>query len=481
MANLYNRPMFKKGGRVKEEEVSYTDYGRSGVMYKDKEGNPITKEEFFRMLDREEKAGGGIMSGIRKVSHSGNDAFLEKLFEDYLEQGFSEDEAAQKAMDDLRNNRFQDLAQGGRVGFQAGGLTREQQLNQLLGRPGSFIGDTNRLLGNVREGLYNYGVRPLQNLGIYGTNYFLGQDIPEVGKYNFEEDLLSQYGDRTGKKTGIMTAASADEPEKKKGITLKDRGVGAEADKLPLYDEDETEGGAIDVSSILLPKKKPAEKPTGGETTSDELQAVRDYVKSAKALMPESDATSDLLINLGLSLISQPKRGGTLATIAEAAKKPVSEFQKAKEAERQIDVALISKGLDRLDDDDLGQITKRAKAGVKAGYFKTVEEGIKKELERIYEDDPYRKEKSPATLIEERAAENRAGGMKSGEAYEKAEFDVLVAPKIRKKGYRVGGEIPKRKGKVQTDKLRPGSVYRDSETNTYKLWTGTEFQDIKLD
>lgn len=31
----------------KDKKVSYTDYGRSGVMYTDAEGNPVSKEEMY--------------------------------------------------------------------------------------------------------------------------------------------------------------------------------------------------------------------------------------------------------------------------------------------------------------------------------------------------------------------------------------------------------------------------------------------------
>lgn len=43
------RMMMEKGG-----DVSYTDYGISGVIYKDEKGNPISKEEFLEKADEEE-------------------------------------------------------------------------------------------------------------------------------------------------------------------------------------------------------------------------------------------------------------------------------------------------------------------------------------------------------------------------------------------------------------------------------------------
>ena len=64
------------GGRVGYEEggdVSYTDYGRSGVIYRDEQGNPISKEEAMKLFSEQAeektytpsirmKANGGIIS-----------------------------------------------------------------------------------------------------------------------------------------------------------------------------------------------------------------------------------------------------------------------------------------------------------------------------------------------------------------------------------------------------------------------------------
>ena len=88
--------LFAVGGRVGYEgggEVSYTDYERSGVVYKDEEGNPISKEEFFKMVDKEEKE--------------------TKTLEDILE---NPEEI--KKMLKKRDKRMY----GGRIGYQQGGL-----------------------------------------------------------------------------------------------------------------------------------------------------------------------------------------------------------------------------------------------------------------------------------------------------------------------------------------------------------------------
>ena len=45
---------------------------------------------------------------------------------------------------------------GSSTGLTPQTTTGGQLLNQALGQRGTLIGDTNRLLGNVREGLFNY-------------------------------------------------------------------------------------------------------------------------------------------------------------------------------------------------------------------------------------------------------------------------------------------------------------------------------------
>lgn len=73
------------GGRVGYQEggdVSYTDYGRSGVIYRDEEGNPISKEEFLEMTDEE----AGIPSiRMEEKEEENNDYKEPKTLEDLLE------------------------------------------------------------------------------------------------------------------------------------------------------------------------------------------------------------------------------------------------------------------------------------------------------------------------------------------------------------------------------------------------------------
>ena len=59
------------------------------------------------------RAPGMAEGGIMNVSDLNNDKFLEQRAEQYMEEGFSPEEAMDKALDDLKNNRFPGLKDGG--------------------------------------------------------------------------------------------------------------------------------------------------------------------------------------------------------------------------------------------------------------------------------------------------------------------------------------------------------------------------------
>ena len=66
-------------------------------------------EVFEDLATRKGRADGGIMN----VSDLNNDRFLEQRAEQYMEEGFSPEDAMDKALDDLKNNRFPALKDGG--------------------------------------------------------------------------------------------------------------------------------------------------------------------------------------------------------------------------------------------------------------------------------------------------------------------------------------------------------------------------------
>ena len=67
---------------------------------------------------------------IRLASHAGNDAWLEQRMEELMELGMSFEAAAAQAQKELREGNVgpQDLNQGGRVGYQTGGITTQTTL-----------------------------------------------------------------------------------------------------------------------------------------------------------------------------------------------------------------------------------------------------------------------------------------------------------------------------------------------------------------
>jgi hypothetical protein len=78
--------------------------------------------------------------GITKLaSHEGNDAFLEQRYEYYLEQGFSPRKAAEQAHKDLMEGNYQDLAQGGRIGAEEGGLMDMGGMEKDYRNDGGFV------------------------------------------------------------------------------------------------------------------------------------------------------------------------------------------------------------------------------------------------------------------------------------------------------------------------------------------------------
>jgi len=72
--------------------------------------------------------------------------------------------------------------------------------------PSSLLGDTSRLLGNVSDGLFNYGIRPLGNLANYITGQ--GEGINTIKPKDSVEDNI----DMVLKTRGIDLDADSEEP-----------------------------------------------------------------------------------------------------------------------------------------------------------------------------------------------------------------------------------------------------------------------------
>jgi len=102
------------------------------------------KDEKRRRSGIQEAAQGGRIGydngGITKLaSHEANDAFLEKRYEYYLDLGWSPRKAAEQAQKDLMEGNYQDLAQGGRVAAQEGGLMNLGGMEKDYREEGGFV------------------------------------------------------------------------------------------------------------------------------------------------------------------------------------------------------------------------------------------------------------------------------------------------------------------------------------------------------
>lgn len=80
-----------------------------------------TVAELQEIISRLKKADGGRIG----LKEGGNERFLERRMEDYMEEGLSESEAMEKAIRDLKEGKFiEEYATGGRVGLKDGGMKR---------------------------------------------------------------------------------------------------------------------------------------------------------------------------------------------------------------------------------------------------------------------------------------------------------------------------------------------------------------------
>jgi hypothetical protein len=105
--------LYEKGIKVSgvnKPQMNRFERFDEGAKYDDSGYNiPDYEIEMFEDLARKRKADGGIMN----VSDLNNERFLEQRAEQYMEEGFSPEDAMDKALDDLKNNRFPALKDGG--------------------------------------------------------------------------------------------------------------------------------------------------------------------------------------------------------------------------------------------------------------------------------------------------------------------------------------------------------------------------------
>ena len=141
-------------------------------------------------------------AGITKLaSHEGNDAFLEQRYEYYLEQGFSPRKAAEQAHKDLMEGNYQDVAQGGRIGYNMGGIdTPFQGIGALNPRMGYQVGSSDipgipgegKAMRDVEFPTFSEGVNqefPSNELGAIDTT--VQEDVSTIGGNQIQETAMT--------------------------------------------------------------------------------------------------------------------------------------------------------------------------------------------------------------------------------------------------------------------------------------------------
>ena len=338
-----------------------------------------------------------------------------------------------------------------RSGYQEGGNIQEDSRNffeKMIGVPENFdnmtraeaekflypntlSGGSKRLFTNTNDLLYNYGVRPLANLGAYitgigdeGINTFDKIDTIERQVDNFSGTVRDDQGNivSTNVKPDPDADPNADDDDSEtEGKEGKGKGTGGTGDL--------SEADLKTVYADLLPMFK--------ETLGVDDE---DYKKDAYLQ----------LARFGTNLMAQP--GGSLtAAIGRAAEEPlegVSEIIGAKRAaeRRPKELALQA----ALRETEPGQIGKSVRDLMKLGYSK--EDAIKEVVEGRGGDAT--KQATRARIISEDAESILSGNLVS---------DGFQARKIAKQMDKYGVEFGEIVGKLPDDKteLIEGGIYID--------------------
>jgi hypothetical protein len=149
---------------------------------------------------------------------------------------------------------------GGSTGLSPSTTTGSQILNQALGQPGTLIGDTNRLLGNLRQGIFNTITRPLGNIPIAASNYAFGTDLDYIQPMDYQQDILNLM-------ENVRVGKTAKSPKSKIGS--------AQASEIGLDDDEDTDDATVsEMIAEGTDKKTPVQKatePSGPSTNTEDI------------------------------------------------------------------------------------------------------------------------------------------------------------------------------------------------------------------
>ena len=211
---------------------------------------------------------------------------------------------------------------------------------------------------------------------------------------------------RMGGSTGTGITSGLDRPgyaDGSLGITIGDK-------FFPYGEGDKVPQDALDVINAFPNRMNAMKQPTVDQGTKTPMLSMgQNKTPSIKRLSTEERMReamggrdrgrdfSKFLIQGGLNLVSGRGGRGTLASIADAFKDPTSELFSAEEEqaelERQIKLAAVQSDigqeqavelqlLKNLDDDTRTALMKKVQEGVDAGFYKDVNEGIRRQLQK---------------------------------------------------------------------------------------------------
>ena len=130
---------------------------------------------------------------------------------------------------------------------------------------------------------------------------------------------------------------------------------------------------------------------------------------------PKSRAGADFWLNLGTSILAQPGGRPILQTVGTAAREPLAQLQQQRSQENLLDYkskqgqrALVAELVQGLSDEQLSAMMKRVNAGVAAGYYKNVNDGIIRQLQK----DEYGVQLMPGEERDRKILKNRDDLMK---------------------------------------------------------------------
>ncbi len=251
---------------------------------------------------------------------------------------------------------------------------------------------------------------------------------------------------RMGGSTGTGITSGLDRPGYRQGTTVGNT-------FFPYGEGDRVSQGALDMINAFPNRMNAMKQPTVAQGSKTPMLSMnQDITPSIKRLSTEERMReamggrdrgrdfSKFLIQGGLNLVSGRGGRGTLASIADAFKDPTSELFSAEEEqaelERQIKLAAVQSDigqeqavelqlLKNLDDDTRTALMKKVQEGVDAGFYKDVNEGIRRQLQKeefgVQNMPGEQRQKEIATISENLQTSQRISPI---EADRQAEFYV---------------------------------------------------------